>query len=255
MSHKALFLLARTAPPGAALQAAVAERGLRLVHCALVQTQAQPINAALSVLFEAARNADWHVFVSPQAARAAASLMPKIFSWPGRFAAVGLATADALRGAGFCPNQHPVMVPARGEGAQALLDMPELQQLNGATVAIYAAPDGLPLLAGTLAQRGAQILVVPVYRRIALTLTSAQKKQCNAAELAYVGSVAFLDALISVRGGKPLAVLAPSARVASAARALGCAALVCESTNDQAIAAKISDRNFCGVDFFKHEIT
>lgn len=252
---KPIFLFARTAPPSMALQSAIALQGMHWAHCALVQTQPEPPNGAILLLLNAARTADWHVFVSPQAARAALSVQPEIAVWPGRFAAVGSATAEALNATSsdrpFYQGKTCVLVPACGEGAQALLDMPDLQQLAGSLVAIYAAPDGLPLLADTLTARGARILPIPVYRRIARNLTSEQIKQCSAAHYAYVGSVAFLDALLRARGGKPVFVLAPSARVAAAARALGCASLICENTSDAAIAAKILLSNFSNPDYFQ----
>ena len=227
-----IFLLARTAPPSALLQSVVTVNGMQLVHCVLVQTQPEPMNNALAEQLEAAYQADWHVFVSPQAVQAARLLRPDITSCSGRFAAVGLSTAAAL-------NVANVLVPAQGEGAQALLDTADLQHLLGAVVAIYAAPDGLELLASSLTQRGARVLVVPVYRRVARDLTDAQTVQCRAAEIAYVGSVAFLEALLAARAAKPLRVLAPSERVAAAARAQGCVAIACENTSERAIAAQL----------------
>ena len=231
-----LFLLARTAPPSALLQSIVAANAMQLVHCVLVQAQPEQMSNALSEQLEAAYQADWQVFVSPQAARAARLLRPDIATCLGRFAAVGVSTAAAL-------NVANVLVPAQGEGAQALLDTPDLQYLPGARVAIYAAPDGLELLASSLTQRGARVLVVPVYRRVASDLTRAQIVQCRAAEIAYVGSVAFLDALLAARAAKPLRVLTPSERVAAAARALGCVAIVCAGTSEQAIADQIERIN------------
>ncbi len=240
---KPLFLLARTAPPSVALQTAATLQGMQLVHCALVQSQPEPINVALLALLDGARSADWHVFVSPQAARAAWLLVPDIGKWSGRFAAVGMATAEALNlGSSdvlICQGKKTVLMPAHGEGAQALLDTPDLQQLAGCRIAIYAAPDGLPLLATTFAARGAQVVRIPIYRRVASKLNAEQIAQCCAAQHAYVGSVAFLEALLAARGHQIVQVLTPSERVAAAARALGCTAQVCESTSDQAIAAQI----------------
>lgn len=231
--HRPIFLLARTAPASNELQAVVALKGMQLVHCATVLTQPEPMSKNLCELLKSACKADWHVFVSPQAVQAACTLEPAIATWSGRFAAVGASTAATL-------NRANVLVPAQGEGARALLDMPDLQQMDGTHVALYAAPDGLELLACTLTQRGARVLVVPVYRRVASALTSAQTAQCRTAALAYVGSVAFLQALLVARAGQPLRVLAPSERVAAAARAFGCVATVCQGTTEQAIAAEIT---------------
>jgi len=227
-----LFLLARTAPASAALQSVVAANGLQLFHCALVQAQPEPLSEVLCALLDEARNADWHIFVSPQAVRAAYSIRPEIATWSGRFAAVGVSTAAAL-------NVSNALVPAVGEGAQALLDTADLQHLHGVVAAIYAAPDGLELLANTLTQRGARVLVVPVYRRVPCELTQMQIARCRVAEIAYVGSVAFLGTLLAVRAGQTLRVLTPSERVAAAARVLGCIAIVCEGSSEEAIAAQM----------------
>lgn len=231
-----IFLLARTAPPSEVLQSVVAAKGRQLVHCALVQTQPEPMSDALFGILETASQADWHVFVSPQAVQAALTHRPDIATWVGRFAAVGVSTAATLSVAN-------VLVPAQGEGAQALLDTPDLQYLLGAKVAVYAAPDGLELLADTLTQRGARVLLVPIYRRMPSDLTSSQMTYCRTADIAYVGSVAFLDALLAARVGQPLRVLTPSERVAAAARAWGCVAIVCAGTSEQAIADQIEQIN------------
>ena len=227
-----LFLLARTAAASTVLESATAARGMRLFHCALVLAQAEPISDVLSELLDDARNADWHIFVSPHAVRMTLSIWPEIVNGAARLAAVGIGTAAALA----VPD---VLVPAVGEGAQALLESADLQQLDGLVIAIYAAPDGLGLLDYTLTQRGARVLVVPVYRRVPCELTQMQIEQCRKAEVAYVGSVAFLEALLAVRAGQTLRVLTPSERVATAARAMGCSATVCEGSSDQAITAQI----------------
>ncbi len=227
-----LFLLARTVPASAALESVIAARGMRLFHCALVHAQPEPISDALSALLDDARSADWHIFVSPHAVRTTLLIWPEIVRGPARLAAVGVGTAAALA----VPH---VLVPAVGEGAQALLERADLQQLDGLVIAIYAAPDGLGLLEYTLTQRGARVLVVPVYRRVPCELTQMQIERCCVAEIAYVGSVAFLEALLAARAGQPLRVLTPSERVASAARVLGCIAIACEGSSDQAITAQI----------------
>ncbi len=232
VADKPIFLLARTAPASALLHSTVIENGMQLLHCALVQAQPEPMSDALSALLDDARNADWHIFVSPHAVQMTRLLWPKMAIGSGRLAAVGAGTATALA----APN---VLVPIVGEGAQALLDSAELQHVDGDVVAIYAAPDGLMLLEYTLTQRGARVLVLPVYRRVPCELTQMQIEQCRKAEFAYVGSVAFLEALLAARAGQPLRVLTPSERVATAARVLGCIAIVCEGSSDQAIAAQI----------------
>jgi uroporphyrinogen-III synthase len=79
-----------------------------------------------------------------------------------RFAAVGQSTAQAMKMAGL-----PVdLIPENGCNSEALLAMPQLQQVEGQNILIVRGEDGREQLATTLRSRGAKINYLEVYKRI-----------------------------------------------------------------------------------------
>ncbi|MGZ8159803.1 MAG: uroporphyrinogen-III synthase [Methylobacter sp.] len=79
-----------------------------------------------------------------------------------RFAAVGQATAQAMKQAGL-----PVdLVPEQGYNSEALLAMPQLQQVEGQNVLIVRGEGGREQLATTLRSRGAEVDYLEVYKRV-----------------------------------------------------------------------------------------
>lgn len=74
--------------------------------------------------------------------------------------AVGPATAAALRQAGM-----PVEVPPQGFNSEALLALPQLQQVRKQPILLCRGEGGRPLLADVLLERGAQLDELVLYRR------------------------------------------------------------------------------------------
>ncbi len=79
-----------------------------------------------------------------------------------RIVAVGQATAGALRNA----ELNVDLVPEQKYNTEAILAMPQLQELNGQSCLIVRGQGGRELLAQTLEERGAQVYYLEVYRRI-----------------------------------------------------------------------------------------
>ncbi len=80
----------------------------------------------------------------------------------GRFAAVGQATANAMKMAGL-----PVgIVPENGYNSEALLAMPQLQHIEGQRCLIVRGEGGLEQLANSLLNRGAKVNYLEVYKRV-----------------------------------------------------------------------------------------
>lgn len=77
------------------------------------------------------------------------------------FAAVGRATAQALVDAGLTVN----LVPEQDFNSEALLAMPQLQQISGQAILIVRGKGGREELANTLRERGAQVDYLQVYKR------------------------------------------------------------------------------------------
>ncbi|TRW91317.1 uroporphyrinogen-III synthase [Candidatus Methylobacter oryzae] len=79
-----------------------------------------------------------------------------------RFAAVGQSTAQAMRMAGLNVD----LVPESGYNSEALLAMPELQQVEGQRFLIVRGEGGREQLATALRSRGAEVNYLEVYRRV-----------------------------------------------------------------------------------------
>ncbi|NBC22026.1 MAG: uroporphyrinogen-III synthase [Gammaproteobacteria bacterium] len=101
---------------------------------------------------------DLALFVSPNAVRHGA----RFLRLPGcRYAAIGPATAEAMRQAG-CP---PDLVPGGGYDSESLLAADELADMTGRRVLIVRGRGGRELLAETLRARGAAVDYAEVYER------------------------------------------------------------------------------------------
>lgn len=109
------------------------------------------------------QQADLAIFVSPnavhygmQAIRAAGGLPPSL-----QIATVGQGSAKALHGQGV----SRVIAPSGRADSEALLALPELQQVAGRRVMILRGNGGRELLGDTLRARGATVEYVECYRR------------------------------------------------------------------------------------------
>jgi uroporphyrinogen-III synthase len=106
----------------------------------------------------------WVVFISANAVNFA--LKANSGKIPGtksaRFAAVGQATAQAMKMAGL-----PVdLVPKDGYNSEALLAMPQLERVKGQHCLIVRGEGGREQLAATLCSRGATVNYLEVYKRV-----------------------------------------------------------------------------------------
>ena len=87
-----------------------------------------------------------------------------------RIAAIGKATAQALVLAGL-----PVdLVPEAGYNSEALLAMPQMQQMNGQRCLIVRGEGGRDELAVALRSRGANVEYLDVYKRTVPVIDSSQ---------------------------------------------------------------------------------
>ncbi|HEY3431827.1 MAG TPA: uroporphyrinogen-III synthase [Rhodocyclaceae bacterium] len=106
---------------------------------------------------------DLAVFVSPNAVEHALTPILARRSWPAglRVATVGKSSEQALAKHGI----HQVIAPQDRFDSEALLELPELQQVQGWKVMIFRGDGGRELLGDTLQERGAKIEYVSSYRR------------------------------------------------------------------------------------------
>ena len=127
---------------------------------------APPSNSVhAEVLHAQLAQADAVIFISPNAVRMALAVLPASGWSPApRLVAIGQGTARALREAGF---SH-VLTPREGADSEAVLALPELQQLAGQRILLVRGEGGREFLASALGDRGAMVEHAIVYRRVAL---------------------------------------------------------------------------------------
>lgn len=112
-------------------------------------------------MLESARDWDWWIFTSVNAVQHARQL--GVESWPANLAAVGPATAAALESSGLA-----AATPLGAFSSEGLLELPQFTEVNGRRILIVTGEDGLAVLAPALRERGAQVEMAEVYRRVAL---------------------------------------------------------------------------------------
>lgn len=203
-------------------------------------------HAARKALAGAGR-ADLLIFVSANAVRYAFPLLPDQLPLDIEIAAVGTATAEALRETGL----DPTLVPERMD-SEGLLALPALDAVRGKSVYILRGNGGRELLADTLRERGADVHPVEVYRRQLperpVGVANLLRGWPQLAQAVTATSNAILDNLFALLGeqGAPLLRATPlvvvSQRMAEHAVARGCEAVhVAASARDEDLLATLCE--------------
>lgn len=150
-------VLTRPRDQGAAFASQLEARGARAIVFPTIEIQPLPAPKQLRDI----AGFNFVVFVSPSAVRVAERMLPP---WPGtvKAVAIGLGTKRELDRLGVAP----VIVPQAGADSEALLAVPEMQEVAGKRVLIVRGDDGRPLLGDTLAARGATVEYAQCYRRL-----------------------------------------------------------------------------------------
>ncbi|OHX12132.1 uroporphyrinogen-III synthase [Chromobacterium sphagni] len=153
-------MVARPPVQAAGLLSQLRAEGWQAEHLPLLEIMPQP--AALAALPWQAQQADTLFWVSPSAidtgwpALSGQSLAGK------RLACVGASSARRLQALAG----QPVLHPRDGSDSEALLALPELSEVRGQNWLIVRGAGGRGLLADTLSERGAQVALAEVYRRV-----------------------------------------------------------------------------------------
>lgn len=218
------ILVTRPREQARSLAQGIAEAGGNALIFPLLETvplaDTSTLHAQLSHLSEFALA----IFISPAAVRYGMAAISEAGGMPPglRVAAVGQGSARALHGHSI----STVIAPSERFDSEALLALPELQNVKGWRILIFRGEAGRELLGDTLAARGARVEYAACYRRLkpeldmaallaarpdALTLTS-REALAHLWEQADPAARAKLTAL-------PL--FAPHVRIAQAARELG----------------------------------
>jgi uroporphyrinogen-III synthase len=213
----------------------IAGRGGRAIVFPAIEIQALPPPAALRRVAEF----QWVVFVSPSAVRVA---MESIGSWPAGpvAAAIGAGTRRELERAGVAR----VISPPTGADSEALLAMPEMQDVAGKRVLIVRGEKGRSVLGDSLAASGAKVEHAACYRRArpkadpAPLLQAWQRREIDAVT---VSSAEGLDNFLAMTGAEGRALLAatplfvPHPRVASHATFLNAEVIVAGAGDDELV--------------------
>ena len=185
-----------------------------------------PAPAALGRLDEF----DLAIFVSPTAV---ARTMPRVSAWPRslRVATVGSGTRREVEKHGI----RGVIAPSEGADSEALLSLPEMQNVAGKRVVILRGDGGRALLGDTLAARGASVEYATCYRRLA---PQAPARALQRGELAAitVSSGQGLDNLFEVLDPELLRstpLFVPHPRIADQARGLAARTVVLAGHTDE----------------------
>jgi uroporphyrinogen-III synthase len=161
-------------------------------------------------------------------------------------AAIGAGTVRALRRFGV----ENVLAPTARFDSEALLALPPLQQVRGRKIVIFRGEGGRELLGDTLTARGAAVEYAECYRRrrpVSDIAPLVQRWARGGIDIVVCTSVEGLHNLQTLLGAAdsrwllrtPLVVV--SARLAAAARALGCRhePVSAQEASDEAIVAAI----------------
>lgn len=105
---------------------------------------------------------DIAIFISANAVEHSRPLMPSPLPPQLTLAAVGKRTATLLQQ----QSDRPILTPTAGSDSEALLALPELQQVAGRRILIIRGEGGRERLAETLVERGATVEYADVYRRV-----------------------------------------------------------------------------------------
>lgn len=149
-----------------ALAAALAREGAVPFVFPALGIEDLPATPALEGALARLRESSLAVFVSAHAVERGLAAVRRRGPWPARtaVAAVGDATARALRNSGF----SRVISPHERHDSEALAALPELQadRVSGENVAIFRGEGGRERLKEILEQRGARVLYIECYRRV-----------------------------------------------------------------------------------------
>jgi uroporphyrinogen-III synthase len=222
------IVVTRPAGQAAHLAAALVEQGATPVLFPVLEIR--DIENQRPVLDAAIRLDDYDlaVFVSPNAIIKALALILSRRPWPAglRVAALGKSSERELARHGI----HDVISPPLRFDSEALLELPDLTDVQGRKIIIFRGEGGRELLGETLKRRGASVDYLTCYRRSCPTLDPApllklwEAGQLDAVTLTSSEGLRNFCDMIGRLGQawlKKTPAFVPHARIAEQARALG----------------------------------
>jgi uroporphyrinogen-III synthase len=159
-------VLTRPQTAADALAAPLEREGARVILFPALAIEELKLTAPLEQLLADLARFDLAVFVSANAVEKALAMVRRIAPWPPRLqvAAIGEATAEALRSSGFAA----VISPHERHDSEALLALPQLQRerIAGKNVIVFRGEGGREHLKESLEARGARVEYAECYRRV-----------------------------------------------------------------------------------------
>ena len=155
-----------TRPRGAAeaLRAELAGEGARVYLLPALEIEDIPLTDAVARLLEGLDRFSLAVFVSANAVEKGLAAVRRAGPWPQSLgvAAIGEATAQALRNSGF----GAVISPHERHDSEGLLALARLQKVEGEDIIVFRGEGGRERLKEVLEARGARVSYAEVYRRV-----------------------------------------------------------------------------------------
>lgn len=221
-------LVTRPQQQAAILAQAIREAGGEAVEFPTLDIEAVPVNSLNASSAHLAK-ADIVIFISPNAAHFGMAAIRSRGGLPAsaEVLAVGQGTARALHALGV-----PAVITPPGQDSEALLMLPQLNNVAGKRVVIVRGVGGRGLLADTLRARGADVHFMECYRRscphvdAAPLLARWQAGGIDAVTLTSAEALNNLATLLGVAGAPLLAntpLFVPHEKIAEAARRFGIA--------------------------------
>lgn len=207
-------VITRPRPAGEALAAALAREGaLPFVFPALAIEDLPP-SEALEIALARLGDASLAIFVSANAVHKGLAASQRHGPWPPRVrvAAIGEATAQALRTAGFAE----VISPTERHDSEALLALPGLQRecVRGRSIVVFRGEGGREHLKEWLEERGAKVTYAECYRRIrpvtdaALLLEAWARGEVHAVSVLSAETLENFVAMLGAQGASHLGTAA-----------------------------------------------
>lgn len=155
------ILVTRPAHQADQLCRLIEARGASAVRLPLLSIAPVTHAGAVARRMEAACGFDGWIFTSTNAVQHAREIWKR--EWPVPLTAIGPATAAALEAGGQIS-----IAPVATYSSEALLELPQFQNVAGKKFLIVTGEDGLAVLAPELRARGAEVEMAEVYRRVSL---------------------------------------------------------------------------------------
>jgi uroporphyrinogen-III synthase len=147
-----------------ALAAPLEREGARVWQLPALAIEDIEPNAAAARILATLAQFDMAIFVSANAVEKGLAAARRFGPWPAAItvAAIGEATAQALRNSGI----GPVISPAERHDSEALLALAPLQVVKGQNIVVFRGEGGREHLKEALEARGARVEYAECYRRV-----------------------------------------------------------------------------------------